>query len=288
MAAAATTFASSRGVRWIATSWLFFIGENLLLSENRQEIIAYYGDDIYHKVYNVLSTGACVSIAASYWKYRKSDAISGLMRRGTGMHLAGLLVQTVGLIGISQLGPKLQLPVTLGSSSAVAAAAASSSTTSPSSPSLSSLENSDKTHHGGLNKSLSFRCPMDFKSRSDSSNSSDGLHGIERVSRHAAFWSFGLVCMGPSFSSIFMPQIVFGVCPAIFALIGGAHQDSRYRRRMGGYLSPEKDANTSHLPFMALLSGKQSWSRLNEEMKWSNASVGAALAALLAIRRFRR
>ena len=63
------------------------------------------------------------------------------------------------------------------------------------------------------------------------------------------------------------------------------HQDSRYRRGMGGELTPELDAKTSSIPFGALLSGAQLWGDLADELKWLNAAVAVALAVLLAARR---
>ena len=74
-----------------------------------------------------------------------------------------------------------------------------------------------------------------------------------------------------------------GLGAAAMALVGGAHVDSRHRRGIGGRLSAERDAATSLLPFGALLTGAQSWARLAEEVKWSNAALalagGVALAA---------
>ena len=39
---------ASKGVRWIGLGWTGFIAENLILSENRDEIIRHFGDDNYH------------------------------------------------------------------------------------------------------------------------------------------------------------------------------------------------------------------------------------------------
>ena len=80
--------------------------------------------------------------------------------------------------------------------------------------------------------------------------------------------------------------VTFGF-PILFAFIGGAHQDHRFRRGNGGILPVEKDAVTSNVPFVALLAGHQSWSVLASEMKWLNASVAVTVAAALATRRFR-
>ena len=78
---------------------------------------------------------------------------------------------------------------------------------------------------------------------------------------------------------------------ALVAAIGTTHQDYRFRRNSGGELSPEVDAVTSNVPFLALFTGQQSWKALGEEMKWLNAAVALLGTGLLAIsrrgRRFR-
>eukprot|EP00621_Florenciella_sp_RCC1693_P010660 CAMPEP_0182530468 /NCGR_PEP_ID=MMETSP1323-20130603/5932_1 /TAXON_ID=236787 /ORGANISM="Florenciella parvula, Strain RCC1693" /LENGTH=87 /DNA_ID=CAMNT_0024739767 /DNA_START=10 /DNA_END=270 /DNA_ORIENTATION=- len=55
--------------------------------------------------------------------------------------------------------------------------------------------------------------------------------------------------------------------PVAFAFIGGEHQDYRYRRGIGGELTPEVDRATSNVPFVALLRGKQSFEKLSDELK---------------------
>ena len=51
---------------------------------------------------------------------------------------------------------------------------------------------------------------------------------------------------------------------------------------MGGWLTPEVEQATSNIPFAALLTSKQSWSSLADEMKWSNAGIALGLAMLRA------
>jgi uncharacterized membrane protein len=84
-----------------------------------------------------------------------------------------------------------------------------------------------------------------------------------------------------------MPHIVMGSFPIVFALIGGAHQDSRYRRCMGGSLSKEKDEKTSNIPFLAFLSGNQQWSSLIDEIKWTNAALASLIALGFTLKRLR-
>lgn len=71
----------------------------------------------------------------------------------------------------------------------------------------------------------------------------------------------------------------------MFSVILGAHQD--YRHRKSGDLPEEVDNLTSHVPFVALLTGRQSWTDLSKEIKTENMAGGASIALLLAMRRFR-
>ena len=43
-----------------------------------------------------------------------------------------------------------------------------------------------------------------------------------------------------------------------------------------------------NLPFLAFLRGKQTFSELNEEMKWSNAAIAVILASGLALRKLKK
>jgi uncharacterized membrane protein len=47
------------------------------------------------------------------------------------------------------------------------------------------------------------------------------------------------------------------------------------------------EQETSNIPFAALLTGRQSWLKLSEEMKWTNAMIASSVAAALVVRRFR-
>jgi uncharacterized membrane protein len=110
---------------------------------------------------------------------------------------------------------------------------------------------------------------------------------MERVSRHSALWFMGITTLGSAMVTPYPAHAVMFTFPLIFALIGGEHQDYRYRRRSGGYLSPEMDAQTSNVPFLAMIRGAQSVDALMSEMKWTNAGLGVAAAALMTLRRLR-
>eukprot|EP00747_Dinoflagellata_sp_TGD_P017220 gnl/TRDRNA2_/TRDRNA2_125676_c0_seq1.p1 gnl/TRDRNA2_/TRDRNA2_125676_c0~~gnl/TRDRNA2_/TRDRNA2_125676_c0_seq1.p1 ORF type:complete len:424 (+),score=89.36 gnl/TRDRNA2_/TRDRNA2_125676_c0_seq1:94-1365(+) len=111
----------------------------------------------------------------------------------------------------------------------------------------------------------------------------DLVSGPERVTRHVCFWALGFYGLGAAIAAPHAGCAVMFSGPAAVAAIGGAHQDYRYR--ISGKLSPEKDAATSGLPFLALLEGRQSWATLYEDMDKPNAAAATLLACLLAGRR---
>jgi uncharacterized membrane protein len=121
------------------------------------------------------------------------------------------------------------------------------------------------------------------------------VHGIDRITRHPGLWGFGLVGMGLSFLSPSVPTRIWLSMPIMVALIGGEHTDSRHRRGMGGYLSPELDGQTSNVPFWAMVSGKQGKDVLDvfgkflggEEIKGWNALLAFGLAASVVVRKGR-
>ena len=51
-----------KGVQLIVGGWTFFIGENLLLSENRDYLVEELGEKTYRNIYGCLSTLACGSV----------------------------------------------------------------------------------------------------------------------------------------------------------------------------------------------------------------------------------
>lgn len=67
----------------------------------------------------------------------------------------------------------------------------------------------------------------------------DGIYGMDRVSRHSNLWSMAFISLGFALRSIYLTEIIMFSFPMIFALIGGSHQDYRYRRNEGGYLPKE-------------------------------------------------
>lgn len=170
---------SNKGVRWIAAGWTGFILENLILSHNRADIIAMYGDDKYHMAYNILSTAACASIGYGFFRYGKLGGAVISPRGPVGLVL-GITLQGLGLAGLSQLAPALQIPIGLRTVS-----------------NTSSNSGSSNSPNAAVESKFFVRCPMDFRQN----NSGSGISGLDRVSRHPALWSFGLTALGSAITT---------------------------------------------------------------------------------------
>jgi hypothetical protein len=260
-------------VRWAAGGWSFFIAENALLSENRTWLIQKLGDEQYHLVYGTLSTVATASIGYAYYSIRKMKSAPALILKPSSMAtLGGWIFLSVGTIMASQTAPKLQIPFALVDRS-------TNTTTNGSSPVTS--------------KSLQVRCPFDFSDKNSSSGmgGSSSLQGVERITRHPGLWSFGFIGLGQAMLATTLPQQIWWCGPAAVAWLGGSHTDSRFRRGMGGTLSPEYECQTSNIPFWAIASGKQgslAWKGMIEDIKPLNALVALGATSLWVLRKVGR
>ena len=94
-------------------------------------------------------------------------------------------------------------------------------------------------------------------------------------------WALASLGVGTALVTPFLVESMFYAGPILLATIGTAHQDSRFRRNMGGSLSPEKESITSNIPFLALLSGRQDWNQLFEEIKWLNGGLATMIILCL-------
>ncbi len=282
MAAAAANVGSilqNTGVRWITAGWVGFLAENFILSHNRDELIDRLGESTYHNVYGAFSLVACSSIAYGYKKY--GVAISGprlwsWSPRARGPRAAAFVLQALGLVGFSQLAPKLQVPVSLGNKSFSVGQAAQNESLAPPNPSSSSAP--------VVPARFQARCPIDFSAGDEPS---DGVYGLKRVTRHPNLWSLAFVCLGTAVTAQSAPAVVMWTFPTIMAVAGGLHTDYRYRNGSGGSLPIEVEAKTSLFPFVAMLTGAQSPSMLISEMKGLNAALAVCCAGFLALRRGR-
>ncbi|CAB9526711.1 RCE1 homolog, prenyl protein protease (Saccharomyces cerevisiae) [Seminavis robusta] len=262
---AATAIMKRRGdLPWAAGGWIFFVAENAILSENRTWLIAELGDDRYHLVYGTLSTIATASIGYSFVRLRRQHKIPEstlrLVPRSPMVFGGAWVVLTLGLTMATQGLPKFQIPVGMSSE-----------------------------------QKLQVRCPFDFKEPPRPDHS---LYGMERVTRHPGLWSLGLAGLGQALliPPAALPLKIWWCGPALVAWLGGAHTDSRFRRNMGGTLDPMMDAQTSNIPFGAMMMGQQgnpatSFQNLvTEELKPLNAVMAAAASTVwvvLQARRFR-
>ena len=265
-----------KGVRWITFGWSAFIAENVVLSHNREYIIETFGEQTYHGFYSTLSSAACLSIGYGYFRYgRKMGPILNpkyWKPQSIAFRIGAFSFQSLGLIGVSQNFPKLQIPIL-----------AQFNTESTETDMLtmepvggSTASSSDENGSNGIK--FAAQCPIDWTPKDIPS---DGLYGLKRVTRHPMLFSLGMFGLGTALKTPFATRAIVCGFPLLFALIGGFHQDYRHRRHSGGYLSPDTDHKTSLIPFIALLRGRQSWRELWDEMKNVNMSIAVLVAMYL-------
>ena len=248
-----SSFLRSRDMHLAAGGWIFFVAENALLSENRTWLIDEFGDQRYHAMYGTLSTIATASIGYAFLRLKRQNPpkLSALVPKASPATLgASWVFLTVGLNLATQGLPKFQIPLALSDG----------------------------------NNGIQVRCPFDFK---EPEREDGALHGLERVTRHPGLWSMGMFGIGHALllPPAALPLKVWFTGPALVAWLGGAHTDSRFRRGMGGTLSPHQDAQTSNLPFAAMMTGQQgnildSASKLMAELKPLNAALATAASTV--------
>jgi uncharacterized membrane protein len=263
MSAAAVALKSPQ-LKLAAGGWIFFVAENALLSENRTVLIEHLGDENYHLLYGTCSTAATAAIGYGYFKIQRlvSKNPSGAMLVSPIHRLVSWGFLSVGLILASQALPKMQIPFMIGG-----------------------------TSDGGGGQKLQVRCPFDFTDQKNALESRQ-IRGMERVTRHAGLWSFGLLGLGCAAVQTQPALQVWWTGPALVAWLGGMHSDSRFRRGMGGTLDPWYDSQTSNFPFAAMLSGKQgapgrALASVVDETKLLNAACAVGAATLWVLSRGR-
>lgn len=63
-----------KGVKYIAMGWLGFLGENIIVTHNREWLIEQLGSEsTYRQLYSVCSTAAMSSILYGYFKHSRSS-----------------------------------------------------------------------------------------------------------------------------------------------------------------------------------------------------------------------
>ncbi|KAJ3230084.1 CAAX prenyl protease [Chytriomyces hyalinus] len=257
---------SHTGTKWIAIGWTAFIAENVIVSENRETLVGALGEDRYRMAYGFLSTAACSSIAYGYLVHghHKGPSVVPYLGGSPAVKLTVVGLQALGLAGLMQALPKLQIPIGLDTSST----------------SGSSTSNSSSTPTDPPTQKFKMLCPVDF---AHARNSDPNQLELKRITRHPQLFSFALFTLGTALSTPFLTTRLLTGFPIVFAVIGGAHQDARFLR--SGAFTQEYMNETSLIPFWALVTGKQKWSDLCDEVKWVNAGVGLLGALLLAKRR---
>jgi len=217
------------------------------LSENRSYLISQFGDDGYHIAYGTFSTAAMGSVFYGYFrKVRNAEPLLWSLKGPAplGAKVASFLCLSVGLGMASQIPPKVQIPIHFAGNDNN-----NSGDINGTAPSSAASIPTDSEEKG-----WKVRCPFDFTDKKDANSP---VEGLERISRHPGLWSFGLLGLGSALLVPSLPQRAWLAMPAMVALIGGTHTDSRFRRGMGGTLSEENDRVTSNIPFLAMLSGAQ-------------------------------
>lgn len=105
---------------------------------------------------------------------------------------------------------------------------------------------------------------------------SRSARGLTRITRHPLFMGLGLWGLAHCLLNGYASDVIFFGGFAVFAIIGGAHQDQRQR------LNPPLQAfydETSLLPFGAILAGRNRL--VAAELPWKGFAVGLIVAALL-------
>jgi hypothetical protein len=274
---------SNGGIKWIAGGWTLFLAENVILSENREWICEKYGEKLYHGVYNTLSSAACISILFGYFKHKGQGIKWAKFGKGSApvpLRISSVVLQSFGMICFSQLLPKFQIPIALEKGNEIKETTQQHSAdyinadASHSKPEVVSPPSESKAKFA-----FKARCPMDFRGKSDLPL--DAIYGVERITRHPNLWALASLGVGTALVTPFVIESLFFAGPILLATFGTAHQDSRFRRNMGGTLSPEKERITSNIPFLALVTGKQDWEKLGNEIKWLNCGLATIIVLAL-------
>jgi hypothetical protein len=271
------SLAKSSDIRWAIGGWAFFIAENAILSENRTWLIddVFNGDDqMYHIAYGICSTVATSSIGYSYIKLSRLIPSGKLLlpQLSMGWIAASWCSASLGLVMLSQTLPRIQLPVEMVSNSIAP-----------------DVDEYSLTSSDSKGWKFQVRCPFDFSDKKHVSGENDNgvnLVGVERITRHPGLWSLAFLGTG---SAIWQPTLALSVWmmgPTAVAFFGGNHNDSRFRRGIGGTMDPSYASLTSNVPFAAILSGKQgnvtnvSKSLVIDETKLLNAAAATAVASV--------
>lgn len=248
------------GARWVLGGWSLFTLENILMSEYRTEIKRAWGGKggpkAYQSLYSTLSAATLGSTCFAYWTFARHSTVLWPRPFVPRVRAMAFLWRAAGLVMLGQLAPPINLaaaPVALG-------------LYKPS----GELAPPDWAALG---------CPFDFSAYKDRGE----VYGINRITRRPEIIGLGAIGIGGALlASTAVEFCFFGIGPFVSFSLLALHSDRA--QRAGGELSPTKEAQTSALPFIALLDGRQSWSAVREEMVPANAGAAVFIAFLYAIR----
>jgi len=255
---AASVFFRDTGVRCVLGGWTVFTLENLILSENRTLIKRSWGGGTggtaYQSLYSLLSGLSLGATAVAYWRYARFGVT--FKAPNMGHRAAALVFRTAGLLTLGQILPPINF---------FAAPAAVGLYTPP--------DDLPEDARGAL------FCPFDFNAYKDRGE----VFGITRLTRRPELCGLAAVGIGGALLSTSATGLCFfGLGPVTSFILLGLHGDRT--QRFSGDLSPEKEAQTSLVPFVAMLDGRQPWQSLQAEMEYNNLTAAIILATLAALR----
>ncbi|KRX04934.1 hypothetical protein PPERSA_06568 [Pseudocohnilembus persalinus] len=260
----------NKSARYAALGWGLFVTENLALSENRTYIIDKLGLNTYRSIYGCFSTISMASVAISYFKYSKGDWMIG-GKIGYGKRLAGLLLQGFALSLYFQSVPLIRFD-----------------RQSPQD------ENNNQQFQKEIFEAKDSKTGKKINKVSESTQTTITAEDLKfpqshhTWSRHPQLWALGLFGLGSALMTPYMSRVVFCTCPLLAISILSSHQDSRFRRGIGGQLTEEMEKQSSNFPGLRYLDGTYSFSKfIYDDMKVSNVAIAWGIAFLLNIRRGR-
>ena len=68
---------------------------------------------------------------------------------------------------------------------------------------------------------VTLQCPFNFEHKAANE---DLYTGVYRITRHPGLWALGFFGLGTAALTPFLAEVAFFSMPAVFALVGGAHQ----------------------------------------------------------------
>jgi len=259
-AKALTEILRDRGARWVLAGWSVFTVENLILSEYRKEIKRGWGGSsgpkAYQSLYSSLSAATLGSTILAYWRFAGHSTNIRSLPADPKRKLVAFGFRALGLATLGQLAPPLNLqaaPLALGMAKL--------------SEDLSPIE------RGALG------CPFDFNAQKDQGD----IFGITRVTRRPELMGLGAIAAGGAVLATTATEMAFfGVGPALCFTILALHSDRT--QVISHELSDKKVAETSVIPFLALVDGRQSWATCAADLVPQNIAAAVFLAGVMALR----